>query len=150
LDGGPQGDRRVPPHPLRREAHAARAHRAQGRPRARPPGGPMKPVMALVRPNKVDDVPTALEKLNLPGLTVTEVRGHGRQRGHTAMYRGREYDVHLLPKVKIETVVPSELVDPAIEAITAAARTGEMGDGRVFVIPVERSRNIRTGETETA
>jgi nitrogen regulatory protein P-II 2 len=109
----------------------------------------MKLVMAIVRPNKVDDVTTALEKLNLPGLTVTEVRGHGRQRGHTAMYRGREYDVHLLPKVKIETVVPSELVDPAIEAITAAARTGEMGDGRVFVIPVERSRNIRTGETET-
>jgi nitrogen regulatory protein P-II 2 len=109
----------------------------------------MKLVMAIVRPNKVDDVTTALEQLSVPGLTVTEVRGHGRQRGHTAMYRGKEYDLHLLPKVKIETVLPNHLVDSAVEAIEAAARTGEVGDGRVFVIPVERSTNIRTGETET-
>ena len=110
----------------------------------------MKLVIAIVRPNKVDDVTTALEQLALPGLTVTEVRGHGRQRGHTAMYRGKEYDLHLLPKVKIETVVPSHMVDPAVEAITTAARTGEIGDGRVWVVPVERSTNIRTGETETS
>src|SRR4029453_15078671 len=102
----------------------------------------MKLVMAIVRPNKVDDVTNALEKLSLPGLTVTEVRGHGRQRGHTAMYRGKEYDLHLLPKGKIETVVPTHMVGPAVEAITAAARTGEIGDGRVWVIPVERSTNI--------
>jgi nitrogen regulatory protein P-II 2 len=108
----------------------------------------MKLVMAIVRPNKVDDVTTALEQLSVPGLTVTEVRGHGRQRGHTAMYRGKEYDLHLLPKVKIETVLPNHLVDSAVDAITSAARTGEVGDGRVFVIPVERSTNIRTGETE--
>ena len=108
----------------------------------------MKLVIAIVRPNKVDDVTAALEQLNLPGLTVTEVRGHGRQRGHTAMYRGKEYDMHLLPKVKIETVVPSHMVEPAVDAITIAARTGEIGDGRVWVVPVERSTNIRTGETE--
>ena len=108
----------------------------------------MKLVMAIVRPAKVDDVTAALEKLNLPGLTVTEVRGHGRQKGQTATYRGAEYDVKLLPKAMIETVVPSELVEPAVRAITAAARTGEVGDGRVFVIPVERSTNIRTGETD--
>ncbi len=108
----------------------------------------MKLVMAIVRPAKVDDVTAALEKLNLPGLTVTEVRGHGRQKGHTATYRGAEYDVNLLPKAMIETVVPTELVEPAVAAITAAARTGEVGDGRVFVIPVERSTNIRTGETD--
>lgn len=108
----------------------------------------MKLVMAIVRPAKVDDVTAALEKLNLPGLTVTEVRGHGRQKGHTTTYRGAEYDVKLLPKAMIETVVPSELVEPAVQAITAAARTGEVGDGRVFVIPVERSTNIRTGETD--
>jgi nitrogen regulatory protein P-II 2 len=104
--------------------------------------------MAIVRPAKVDDVTAALEKLNLPGLTVTEVRGHGRQRGHTVSYRGAEYDVKLLPKAMIETVVPPELVDPVVQAITAAARTGEVGDGRVFVVPVERSTNIRTGETD--
>jgi nitrogen regulatory protein PII len=109
----------------------------------------MKLVMAIVRPNKVDDVTTALEQLSVPGLTVTEVRGHGRQRGHTAMYRGKEYDLHLLPKVKIETVLPNHLVDSAVDAIEAAARTGEVGDGRVFVFPVERSTNIRTGETES-
>ena len=108
----------------------------------------MKLVMAIVRPAKIDDVTAALEKLDLPGLTVTEVRGHGRQKGHSVTYRGAEYDVNLLPKAMIETVVPSELVEPAVAAITAAARTGEVGDGRVFVIPVERSTNIRTGETD--
>jgi nitrogen regulatory protein P-II 1 len=94
----------------------------------------------------VDDVRAALEKLNLGGMTVTEVRGHGRQKGHTAIYRGKEYDVTLLPKVEIEVVVGDEAVDEVIQAIIRAARTGEIGDGRVFVLPVEQSYNIRTGE----
>jgi nitrogen regulatory protein PII len=82
------------------------------------------------------------------GVTVTEVRGHGRQRGHSAVYRGRDYEVSLLPKIKIEAVVPDELVEDVMDAIMSAARTGEIGDGRVFVIPVEESRNIRTGERD--
>ena len=81
-------------------------------------------------------------------MTVTEVRGHGRQRGHSAVYRGREYEVSLLPKMKIEAVVPDEMVEEVIDAIMSTARTGEIGDGRVFVIPVEESRNIRTGELD--
>jgi nitrogen regulatory protein PII len=106
----------------------------------------MKLIKSIVRPNKVDDVRAALEKLNLGGMTVTEVRGHGRQKGHTAIYRGKEYDVTLLPKVEIEVVVGDEAVDEVIQAIVRAARTGEIGDGRVFVLPVEQSYNIRTGE----
>ena len=106
----------------------------------------MKLIKSIVRPNKVDDVRAALEKLNLGGMTVTEVRGHGRQKGHTAIYRGKEYDVTLLPKVEIEVVVDDDVVDEVIQAIIRAARTGEIGDGRVFVLPVEQSYNIRTGE----
>jgi nitrogen regulatory protein PII len=106
----------------------------------------MKLIKSIVRPNKVDDVRAALEKLNLGGMTVTEVRGHGRQKGHTAIYRGKEYDVTLLPKVEIEVVVGDDVVDEVIQAIIRAARTGEIGDGRVFVLPVEQSYNIRTGE----
>ena len=97
----------------------------------------------------MDDVKEALEKLSIAGMTVTEVRGHGRQKGHTAMYRGKEYNVSLLPKMEIEVVVPDTVVDDAIKAIIGAARTGEIGDGRVFVLPVEQSYNIRTGERET-
>jgi nitrogen regulatory protein PII len=108
----------------------------------------MKLIKAIVRPNKVDDVRDALDKLNLPGMTVTEVRGHGRQKGHTATYRGKEYDVQLLPKVQIELVVQNDVLDSAVKAIISAARTGEIGDGRVFVIPVEQSINIRTGESD--
>ena len=96
----------------------------------------MKLIKSIVRPNKVDDVREALEKLNIPGMTVTEVRGHGRQKGHTAVYRGKEYNVTLLPKVEIEVVVPDELADDVI------------ADGRVFVTPVEHSYNIRTGERD--
>ncbi len=106
----------------------------------------MKLIKSIVRPNKVDDVRAALEKLNLGGMTVTEVRGHGRQKGHTAIYRGKEYDVTLLPKVEIEVVVGDDAVDEVIQAIIRAARTGEIGDGRVFVLPVDHSYNIRTGE----
>ena len=108
----------------------------------------MKLIKAIVRPNKVDDIKDALGKINISGMTVTEVRGHGRQKGHTAIYRGKEYDVSLLPKMEIEAVVPDDLVDSAIQAIIGAARTGEIGDGRVFVIPVQHGYNIRTGERD--
>jgi nitrogen regulatory protein P-II 2 len=106
----------------------------------------MKLIKAIVRPNKVDDVREALEKLSISGLTVTEVRGHGKQKGHTAIYRGKEYQVSLLPKLEIEVVVADEIADDAIKAIIGAARTGEIGDGRVFVLPVAQSYRIRTGE----
>jgi len=108
----------------------------------------MKLIKSIIRPNKVEEVRDALEKLSIFGLTVSDVRGHGRQKGHTAVYRGKEYSVSLLPKVEIEVVVPDDLVDDAIKAITAAARTGEIGDGRVFVLPVEQGYNIRTGERD--
>src|SRR3989449_9090205 len=106
----------------------------------------MKLIKSIVRPNKVDEVKDALEKLGIAGMTVTEVRGHGKQKGHTAIYRGKEYNVSLLPKMEIETVVHDEVVDDVVKAIIQAARTGEIGDGRVFVIPVLQSYKIRTGE----
>jgi nitrogen regulatory protein P-II 1 len=108
----------------------------------------MQSIKSIVRPDKVDDVKDALAKLNVSGMTVTEVRGHGKQKGHLAVYRGKEYQITLLPKMQIETVVPDEIVDSAIQAIITAARTGEIGDGRVFVTPVIRSYKIRTGEQE--
>jgi nitrogen regulatory protein PII len=108
----------------------------------------MKLIKSIVRPNKVDEVRDALEKLSIPGMTVTEVRGHGRQKGHTAIYRGKEYNVSLLPKVEIEVVVVDAVADEVIAAIITAARTGEIGDGRVFITPVEHSYNIRTGERD--
>ena len=108
----------------------------------------MKLIKCIVRPNKVDDVREALERMSIPGMTVTEVRGHGRQKGHTAVYRGKEYHVTLLPKVEIEVVVQDEVTEDVITAVIGAARTGEIGDGRVFVVPVEQSHNIRTGERD--
>src|SRR5205085_12473861 len=111
-------------------------------------GASMKLIKAIVRPNKVDEVKAALEKLQISGMTVTEVRGHGKQKGHTAVYRGQEYDVDLLPKMEIELVVADNIVDDAVSAIMQAARTGQIGDGRVFVSPVEQSYRIRTGEYE--
>ena len=108
----------------------------------------MKLIKAIIRPNKVDDIKEALDKLHVSGMTVTEVRGHGRQKGHTAVYRGKEYNVSLLPKMMIEVVVGDELLDAAVEAIVGAARTGEIGDGRVFVIPVDHAYHIRTGERD--
>jgi len=108
----------------------------------------MKLIKSIVRPNKVDDVRNALEKLQISGMTVTEVRGHGKQKGHTAIYRGQEYNVSLLPKMEIEVVVTEAIVDAAVKAIAEAARTGEIGDGRIFVIPVGESYKIRTGEKE--
>ena len=108
----------------------------------------MKLIKAIIRPNKVDDIKEALDKLHVSGMTVTEVRGHGRQKGHTAVYRGKEYNVSLLPKMEIEVVVGDELLDAAVEAVVGAARTGEIGDGRVFVIPVDHAYHIRTGERD--
>ena len=108
----------------------------------------MKLIKCVVRPNKVDEVREALERLNLAGMTVSDVRGHGRQKGHAAVYRGKEYAVNLLPKVEIEVVVANDLVEEVIQAVIEAARTGEIGDGRVFVLPVESGYNIRTGEKD--
>jgi nitrogen regulatory protein PII len=108
----------------------------------------MKLIKAIVRPNKVDEVKDALGRLNISGMTVSEVRGHGKQKGHTAVYRGKEYNVSLLPKMQIETVVADEVVEDVVKGIIQAARTGEIGDGRVFVLPVSSSYKIRTGESE--
>jgi nitrogen regulatory protein PII len=108
----------------------------------------MKMIKSIVRPDKVDEVKDALAKLSLAGMTVTEVRGHGKQKGHTAIYRGKEYNVTLLPKMEIEVVVPDAVAEDAIKAIVTAARTGEIGDGRVFVLPIYESYRIRTGEKE--
>jgi nitrogen regulatory protein PII len=108
----------------------------------------MKLLKAIIRPNKIDDVKDALARLNISGMTVTEVRGHGKQKGHTAIYRGKEYNVSLLPKMQVEVVVPETVAEDAIRAIVEAARTGEIGDGRVFVLPVEASYRIRTGERD--
>ena len=109
----------------------------------------MKLIKAIVRPNKVDEVKDALGKLSVSGVTVTEVRGHGKQKGHTAIYRGQEYNVSLLPKMEIEVVVQDDVVDDAVKAIIQAGRTGEIGDGRVFILPVSQSYRIRTGERDT-
>lgn len=108
----------------------------------------MKLIKAIIRPNKLDEVKDALARLNVSGMTVSEVRGHGRQKGHKAIYRGREYEVSLLPKVMIDIVLPDDLVDETIRTIIETARTGEIGDGRVFVLPVEQGYNIRTGERD--
>ena len=109
----------------------------------------MKLIKAIVRPNKVDEVKDALTRLGISGMTVTEVRGHGKQKGHTAIYRGKEYNVSLLPKMQIEVVLADAAIDEAIKAIVESARTGEIGDGRVFVLPVEQTYKIRTGEKDS-
>ena len=106
----------------------------------------MKKVEAIIKPFKLDEVKEALQGIGLQGLTVSEVKGFGRQKGHTELYRGAEYVVDFLPKIKLEVVVPDELVDKVIEAITNAANTGRIGDGKIFVIPVEEAIRIRTDE----
>ena len=111
-------------------------------------GNQMKIVMAIIKPFKLDEVREALTAIGIQGLTVTEVKGYGRQKGHTEIYRGTEYAVSFLPKLKIEVAVASDLVSRVIEAITAAARTGQIGDGKIFVMPLERAVRIRTGETD--
>jgi nitrogen regulatory protein P-II 1 len=108
----------------------------------------MKKIEAIVKPFKLDEVREALSEAGVSGITVTEVKGFGRQKGHTELYRGAEYMVDFLPKVKIEAVVPDARVDAAIEAIVAAARTGKIGDGKIFVSHVEHAVRIRTGETD--
>ncbi len=108
----------------------------------------MKLIKAIVRPSKLEDIKDALTRLNVAGMTITEVRGHGRQKGHTAIYRGKEYNVTLLPKMMIEIVLLDEMVEETIRTIIETARTGEIGDGRVFVLPIEQGYNIRTGEKD--
>lgn len=110
----------------------------------------MKKIEAIIKPFKLDEVREALSEIGVSGLTVTEVKGFGRQKGHTELYRGAEYVVDFLPKVKIEIVVAAALVDTAIEAIVRTARTGKIGDGKVFVTSVEQVVRIRTGETGEA
>ncbi|MEW6533981.1 MAG: P-II family nitrogen regulator [Thermodesulfobacteriota bacterium] len=106
----------------------------------------MKRVEAIIKPFKLDDVRDALSTIGAQGMTITEVKGFGRQKGHKEIYRGAEYLVDFLPKIKVELVVPSEQVDQVVEKIIEAARTGSIGDGKIFVTPVERAIRIRTGE----
>jgi len=106
----------------------------------------MKLVTAIIKPFRLDDVRNALSEVGVSGMTVTEVKGFGRQRGHTELYRGAEYVVDFLPKSKIEIAVSDDMVEQAVEAITNAARTGKVGDGKIFVTPVEQVLRIRTGE----
>jgi nitrogen regulatory protein P-II 1 len=110
----------------------------------------VKKIEAVVKPFKLDEVREALAEVGVTGLTVTEVKGFGRQKGHTELYRGAEYVVDFLPKVKIEVVVTDKMVDSAIEAIIKSARTGKIGDGKIFVTAVEQVVRIRTGETDEA
>jgi nitrogen regulatory protein P-II 2 len=105
-------------------------------------------VTAIIKPFKLDEVRDALTAIGVHGLTVTEVKGYGRQKGHTEIYRGAEYAVSFLPKLKIEVAVAADLVDKTIETITATARTGQIGDGKIFVAPIERAVRIRTGEKD--
>ena len=107
----------------------------------------MKKIEAIIKPFKLDEVKEALQEVGIQGLSVIEVKGFGRQKGHTELYRGAEYVVDFLPKVKIEMVLPDDLVDAAIEAITNAARTEKIGDGKIFVSPMEQAIRIRTGES---
>ncbi len=109
----------------------------------------MKIVVAIIKPFKLDEVRDALTAAGVHGLTVTEVKGYGRQKGHTEIYRGAEYAVSFLPKLKIEVAVPSELADAVVNAITSAARTGQIGDGKIFVSSLERAIRIRTGEKDS-
>ena len=108
----------------------------------------MKIVMAIIKPFKLEEVRDALTSLGVHGLTVTEVKGYGRQKGHTEIYRGAEYAVSFLPKVKIEVAVPTEMVSRVVEAVTGAARTGQIGDGKIFIVPLEKAVRIRTGEMD--
>ena len=108
----------------------------------------MKIVMAIIKPFKLEEVRDALTAIGVHGLTVTEVKGYGRQKGHTEIYRGAEYAVSFLPKLKIEVAVGSDLVDKVIDAISAAAKTGQIGDGKIFVLPIEQAVRIRTGERD--
>ena len=109
----------------------------------------MKLVVAIIKPFKLDEVRQALTAIGVSGMTVTEVKGYGRQKGHTEVYRGAEYVVNFLPKLRIEVAVAANLADKTVEVITSAARTGQIGDGKIFVTPIDRALRIRTGETDT-
>jgi nitrogen regulatory protein P-II 1 len=106
----------------------------------------VKKVEAVIKPFKLDDVKEALTEIGIVGMTITEVRGFGRQKGHTELYRGSEYSIDFLPKVKVEVVVPDQMVERVVSAICGAAKTGSIGDGKVFVLPIGESVRIRTGE----
>jgi nitrogen regulatory protein P-II 2 len=110
----------------------------------------MKIVMAIIKPFKLDEVRDALTSLGVQGLTVSEVKGYGRQKGHTEIYRGAEYAVSFLPKIKIEVAVPGDQADKVVAAIAAAAKTGQIGDGKIFVFALDHAVRIRTGETDAA
>jgi len=110
----------------------------------------MKKIEAIIKPFKLDEVREALSELGVSGLTVTEVKGFGRQKGHTELYRGAEYVVDFLPKIKVEIVVTAEMVEPVVDAIVKAAHTGKIGDGKIFVTAVEQVIRIRTGEMDAA
>ena len=112
-------------------------------------GGQMKLVIAIIKPFKLDEVRDALTAIGINGLTVSEVKGYGRQKGHTEIYRGAEYAVNFLPKLKLEIAVPADLVDKAIETIKTTTRTGQIGDGKIFVVPIEQAVRIRTGEKDS-
>src|SRR5262252_2461943 len=113
-------------------------------------GEPMKLVTAIIKPFKLEEVRSALTDLGLQGMTVTEVKGYGRQKVHTEIYRGAEYVVSFLPKIKIEVAVPSDQVDKTVDAITSAAKTGQIGDGKIFILGLDNAVRIRTGETDAA
>ncbi len=108
----------------------------------------MKKIEAIIKPFKLDDLKTSLEELGITGMTISEVKGFGRQKGHTEIYRGAEYVVDFIPKVKIETVVKGEMVDTVVKKILSSVHTGSIGDGKIFIIPVEQICRIRTGETD--
>jgi nitrogen regulatory protein P-II 2 len=110
----------------------------------------MKIVMAIIKPFKLDEVRDALTAIGVHGMTVTEVKGYGRQKGHTEIYRGAEYAVSFLPKIKIEVAIPSDQVDKTVDAIVVAAKTGQIGDGKIFVYGIDSAVRIRTGETDAA
>jgi nitrogen regulatory protein P-II 2 len=107
----------------------------------------MKLITAIIKPFKLEEVRDALSAVGVHGMTITEVKGYGRQKGHTELYRGAEYAVNFLPKIRIEVVVPEEDADKVVEAIGVAAKTGQIGDGKIFVTPIEQALRIRTGET---
>ena len=110
--------------------------------------GDMKFISAIIKPFKLDDVKEALLNIGIDGLTITEVKGYGRQKGHTEIYRGAEYAISFLPKIKIEVAVPTDQLDRVLEVVTEAARTGQIGDGKIFVWSLDRTLRIRTGETD--
>jgi nitrogen regulatory protein P-II 2 len=107
----------------------------------------MKLIIAIIKPFKLDEVHDTVNRLGITGMTVTDVKGYGRQKGHTEIYRGTEYAVSFLPKVRVEVVVPTELVDKVVEAIIGSARTGQIGDGKIFITSIDQAIRIRTGET---